>query len=433
MPISLIANVSIYKNQLTYENDYLHLFGSQKYLDFFKGITMTKIQSLQNIVIMGSTLYDFIPENRKPLHDRINFVITVNPRYYPKNISKLQINNLQTTYPYFLTINEFIKFYKKHQDINVIVIGGNEIHNYFLSDKCEPIIVPNKLYITHVLNPLYNNPNDLPTTFMNNFDSKYELTGYSERLDHNDTTFRILIYANTNLPLKVKSEELQYLGIMKQIIQNTRNSICTKGSKVILPVFGTFMKFNVRQSIPVMTTRQFNFKDIVDKLLVFINTNAEQIDNVTDLVQSNPINRCILLQTHYSSFINDTLVDMSAVLLQFYVEQVNGIKYLSMQVTMTSSEIVITSAFQVSFYSILVYILAIKCNMEPKEIIYICGNTYIYKNQLKQVKDQLKYTLRPFPKLHINKSIKNKLWSDITSDDFELIGYMPHMPLDMPE
>ena len=81
---------------------------------------------------------------------------------------------------------------------------------------------------------------------------------------------------------------------------------------------------------------------------------------------------------------------------------------------------------------LLTYILAKKHNMKPKELVYVAGDTHIYKNHIEQVNEQLTRTPRPFPKVVVNDSVKYKDWSEITVDDFELIGYFPHPTIKIP-
>ena len=69
----------------------------------------------------------------------------------------------------------------------------------------------------------------------------------------------------------------------------------------------------------------------------------------------------------------------------------------------------------------------------PKEIIFTCGDTHVYKNHIEPIKEQLIRNPRPFPVLLLNEDIKHKDFNSITVDDFELCGYFPHpvIKLDM--
>lgn len=120
------------------------------------------------------------------------------------------------------------------------------------------------------------------------------------------------------------------------------------------------------------------------------------------------------------------------ILIQFYVEEINGEKHLSCQFYMRSNDVFLANVFNVVSYSVLTYILAKRHNMKPKEIIYTCGDSHIYSNHLNQVKEQLERIPRPFPKVVVSESIKNKDWSEMSSDDFELVGYFPYSIIKAP-
>ena len=120
------------------------------------------------------------------------------------------------------------------------------------------------------------------------------------------------------------------------------------------------------------------------------------------------------------------------ILIQFYVEEINKEKHLSCQFYMRSNDVFLANVFNIVSYSVLTYILAKRHNMKPKEIIYTCGDSHIYSNHLNQVKEQLERIPRPFPKLVVSESIKNKDWSEMLSDDFELVGYFPDSSIKAP-
>lgn len=112
--------------------------------------------------------------------------------------------------------------------------------------------------------------------------------------------------------------------------------------------------------------------------------------------------------------------------LQFYVEENNGIKYLSAIVGMRSNDIACGNPFNIFGYSALVYIIAMKCDMVPKELIFNLGDAHIYNNHLNKITEQISRTIRSQPVLHLHKDIKDKEFNEITIEDFQLIGYYPH-------
>ena len=119
----------------------------------------------------------------------------------------------------------------------------------------------------------------------------------------------------------------------------------------------------------------------------------------------------------------------------WYVEeQPNGIKKLNAQLIMRSNDFFLAGCYNNVTIAVLTMILAKKCNMIPGEIVHIVNDCHIYCNHIEQFKKQLsrENDIRPLPKLLLNESIINKDWKDITFEDFDLIGYMPHPFLSAP-
>jgi thymidylate synthase len=158
----------------------------------------------------------------------------------------------------------------------------------------------------------------------------------------------------------------------------------------------------------------------------------DQLKYVENLLKTDPFSRRILMSYWIPSDLNKMALVPCHVLVQFYVEEINGIKYLSSQLYQRSQDSIAT-CFNTIFYTVLTHILAKKCDMKPKNFTFLMGDSHVYKNNLEAVQTQLTRTPIPFPKLKISEDIKNKDWKDMTVDDFELIGYFsePNIKMQM--
>ena len=143
-------------------------------------------------------------------------------------------------------------------------------------------------------------------------------------------------------------------------------------------------------------------------------------------MKTDPFSRRIVISAWNPSDFNKTALVPCHILLQFYVKQIGEEKHLSCQFYMRSNDVFLANVFNIVSYTILTYILALKCNMKPKEIIYTCGDAHIYLNHLEQVNELITRKPRPFPKLILDPSLKTKDWNEMTENDFELVGYYPH-------
>ena len=158
----------------------------------------------------------------------------------------------------------------------------------------------------------------------------------------------------------------------------------------------------------------------------------DQLMYIENELKTNPFSRRILWNLWTANQIDKMPLPPCHVMIEFYVEQINDVKYLSGMVMFRSNDNFLGLSWNIIFYSTLIYILAVKCGMSPKELIINIGDAHIYSNHVNQVTEQLTRTVKSQPVLKVNKDIKNKDYKDITIDDFELIGYYPHPRIKAP-
>jgi len=491
MPISLIANISYYKNKFIIGKNNDLLINLKEDLSYFKRITSNNIYEIPNVVLMGRKTWFSIPLKNRPLKNRLNFVLTNNESLVSKKIDLNDTSNV-----YFMNLKMFLDLYKKNK-LNVFVIGGSNIYDLFLDSNVHFELHPNMLYITEVKDYFKYNEYDANAeyTCIKDIPNYYSLYSISEKhLADCDPriSFRFLKYKLNNNPM---NDEKIFLNTLSNIINHGNMREDRTGTGTV-STFGTQMRFDISKSIPLLTTRFIPLRVIIEELLWFLrgdtdanilknknvniwngNTSREfldsrklnhykegilgpgygfqmrffganysqafadtssvdktkvggfdQLQHIVHLLKTDPFSRRIMM-----SYWNPPDFDKTALIpchtnVQFYVEKNKNddTLHLSCQFYMRSNDFALANNFNVVSYSILTYILALKCNMQPKEIIFTCGDTHVYKNHIEPISEQLNRSQRPLPVLLLNESIKVKDFDQITVDDFELCGYYPH-------
>ncbi len=155
----------------------------------------------------------------------------------------------------------------------------------------------------------------------------------------------------------------------------------------------------------------------------------DQLEYIIQQLKNNPYGRRALM-----CYWNPPDFDKMSLLpchysCQFYVDFINGERYLDCHFTMRSTDVFLGLPFNIFSYAVLTYVIALKCDMKPGKLVFTGGDVHIYKNHLEQVYTQLFRNTRPLPKLVLNKDIKYKDFRDITIDDFDITGYFPHPPI----
>jgi thymidylate synthase len=153
----------------------------------------------------------------------------------------------------------------------------------------------------------------------------------------------------------------------------------------------------------------------------------DQLSHVENLLKTDPFSRRIYISNLNPLESKNMCLEPCHTYIQFYVTEENGIKYLSSYFNMRSSDYFLAAvSFNLISYSILTKILALRCNMQTKEIVYNAVDCHIYKNHIDQIKEQISRTPRPFPKLKLSEELKYKDWNQMKYEHFDLVGYFPH-------
>lgn len=281
MSISLITCVTFYKNQFIIGKNNELLLHIKEDLNYFKHITSNRISEIPNVVLMGRKTWFTIPLKNRPLKNRINFVLTNDKsllNYKKTNFKK--VTDIEENV-YFLTLNTFLKIYAQFK-LNVFVIGGSDIYNLFLNPNINFTLRPTYLYITEVKDYFKYNTYDENNNYttIKEIPDYYKLTSISNKMYHkshhnnSETTgisFRFLKYT---LNHKISTDEKIYINMLRHIINNG-NKRSDRTNVGTVSIFGTQMRFDISQSIPLLTTRFIPIRVIIEELLWFLRGDTD--------------------------------------------------------------------------------------------------------------------------------------------------------------
>lgn len=158
----------------------------------------------------------------------------------------------------------------------------------------------------------------------------------------------------------------------------------------------------------------------------------DQLNYIINELKNNPYGRRALMCYWNPPDFKKTSLLPCHYSCQFYVDFRNGELFLDCHFTMRSTDVFLGLPFNIFSYTVLTYIIALKCDMKPGKLVYTGADVHIYKNHIEQVKDQLSRTLRPLPRFIVNKDVKDKAFADISVSDFDIAGYFPHPPIKAP-
>jgi len=383
-----------------------------------------------------------------------------------------------------IIVSSIIKNNKKYRNKELFIIGGEKIYNLFyniLNRISFFDLQLNRIYLTHI------NKNYKCDTFFPKITKEFRLIDYS-KINHSDeenVDYRYLIYEK--LLITISDSEKEYINVANNILKNSNYRI-DRTNTGIHSIFGSQIRYDISHTIPILTTKKVPFKTCIYELLWFINgyTNnkklqennvhiwdgnssreyldkiglnkldegdcgacygfqwrhfgakykdcetdykgngEDQISYVLNLLKTDPFSRRIFMSAWNPKDLNNTCLPPCHVSIQFYVEEINGTKFLSGHMYQRSADWFLGEPFNILSYSILIYLFGVICDMKPKELIISTGDTHIYSNHIEQMREQIKRSIITKPKLWINPDVKNKKLEDISIEDFDLIGYFHH-------
>ena len=214
-----------------------------------------KDTTIGHAVIMGRKTFDSL---KKPLKDRINIVVT----------SKDIVTNSEEKVYTAKSVEEAISLAKSLTMNDIFIIGGASIYKYALEHN-----LVDKIYIDYLSETVEDADAFFPL-FQSNH-SWEEVGGTVEILKGK-------AYATEYVKLRGKNNNVdnQYLDLVNEIIEHGEIKDTRAGKTRSL--FGKQLRFNLKEGLPMLTTKKMFSKGVIHELLWFIkgDTNIKYlVDN----------------------------------------------------------------------------------------------------------------------------------------------------------
>jgi thymidylate synthase len=261
--------------------------------------------------------------------------------------------------------------------------------------------------------------------------------------------------------------EQQYLDLLAELLERGALKSDRTGTGT-RSVFGRQMRFDLRESFPLLTTKKLHLKSIVYELLWFLrgDTNVkwlqergvsiwdewadengelgpvygyqwrhwrtpgggeiDQIKEVLSNIRNKPDSRRHLVTAWNPADVDRMALPPCHALFQFYVAEGK----LSCQMYQRSADVFLGVPFNIASYALLTLMVAQVSGLEPGEFVLTLGDAHLYLNHLEQAREQLARRPRPFPHMRLNPAVKDLF--AFKFEDFALEGYEPHAAIKAP-
>ena len=261
--------------------------------------------------------------------------------------------------------------------------------------------------------------------------------------------------------------EQQYLDLLDHVLEHGAEKTDRTGTGT-RSVFGWQMRFPLADSFPLLTTKKLHLKSIIVELLWFLRgeTNVrwlqergvtiwdewadadgelgpvygyqwrhwrtpgggeiDQIRRLLDNLRARPDSRRHLVSAWNPSDVDRMALPPCHALFQFYVAE----DRLSCQMYQRSADLFLGVPFNIASYSLLTLMVAQVCDFRPGDFVLTLGDAHLYLNHLDQAREQLRRAPREFPRMRLNRDVRDLF--AFRYEDFALEGYEPHPAIKAP-
>ena len=449
-----------------------------------------------NAVLMGRKTWESVPVKFRPLPNRVNVVLsrTMKPEDVPAGVMLHR------------SLEDAVRALRESPNPpqHVFVVGGAEIYAAALEAG-----IVDDVYVTEVKQEFESCDAFFPPIPAESFEGPMPVPGFEGDRTDDGISYAFTLYRRkgasgesptkraraatttpsipTQLTTPPKHEELQYLDLVREILDNgvvksDRTGVGTKS------VFGRMMRFSLRDgTIPLLTTKRVFWKGVAVELLWFIsgdtsaktlqeqgvkiwdgNSTREYLDSIglkdrevgdlgpvygfqwrhfgaeyktmhddykgkgvdqlaqlVDDIKRNPDSRRHIMSAWNPLALPQMALPPCHVMSQFYVA--NG--ELSCQMYQRSADMGLGVPFNIASYALLTHLLAKVCGLKPGEYVHVIGDAHVYRNHEDALREQLTREPRPFPKLVI--ADRQQAIDSFTFDDLQVVGYDPHKAVKM--
>ncbi|GFR78837.1 thymidylate synthase [Elysia marginata] len=246
-----------------------------------------------------------------------------------------------------------------------------------------------------------------------------------------------------------RHDEQQYLDAIREIIEkgslrSNRTGIDTKA------IFGMQHRYNLRESFPLLTTKRVFWRGILEELLWFIRgstsspeleakgVNIWKANGSREFLDAKGLNHREegdlgpvygFQWRHFGAEYQDMHTDYSEQGVDQLKSVIEKIRNKPNDRTIIVCAWNAKVPFNIASYALLTVMIAHITGLKPGDFVHTMGDAHVYVNHIEPLREQLKRTPRPFPKLTIKRKVTDI--EDFTADDFEIVGYKPHPKIQM--
>lgn len=418
----------------------------------------------RNCVIMGRNTWLSLPDNSRPLPNRLNIVIT------GTELDANDPNVLRSR-----ALDDALELaYQDKSVANVFVIGGAALYAEALAHPQCWYVRMTRIYAKYECDTHFP---PLPARFR--LDRRLGRRSHAEH----GIRYELMTYSSIDSD---HHDEYQYLNLAQRILdvgiwRADRTGVGT------LSLFGAQHRWDLRHHFPLLTTKRVFWRGVAEELLWFVrgSTDAkllqakdvhiwdenstrqfldsrgltdhavgdlgpvygfqwrhfgatytsadadytgqgvDQLAQLIETIKTNPTDRRLCMSAWNPAALAQMALPPCHMFAQFYVAD----GHVSCHMYQRSADLGLGVPFNIASYALLTYMVAHVCGLKPGELIHSMGDAHIYMNHIEPLREQLLREPTAFPTLRIKRAVTEI--DQFEFDDFELLGYNPQARIKM--
>ncbi|MBL8921957.1 MAG: thymidylate synthase [Myxococcaceae bacterium] len=277
--------------------------------------------------------------------------------------------------------------------------------------------------------------------------------------------------------------ERAYLDLLKAVLEQGKPRADRTGTGT-RALFGGQLRFDLRSSFPLLTTKKVHLKSIIHELLWFVRGETtvqplkavgvsiwdewataeqtarfgrnegdlgpvyghqwrnfgatkradgtyerdgfDQLARVVRDLRENPMSRRLLVTGWNPREADQVALPPCHTLFQFHVQD----DELSCHLYQRSGDVFLGVPFNIASYALLTMMVARASGLKPGDFVHSFGDVHLYNNHVEQAREQLSREPRALPRMKVNPERKNLF--EFQYEDFTLEGYDPHPAIKAP-
>lgn len=282
--------------------------------------------------------------------------------------------------------------------------------------------------------------------------------------------------------------EVQYLHLIRRILAGgvARGDRTGTGTRAL---FGETMRFDLRASFPLLTTKRVFWRGVAEELLWFVSGSTDanllaakgvhiwdgngsrefldgrgftgravgdlgpvygfqwrhfgaeysdmhadyggkgvdQLAQVIETIRKRPNDRRIVLSAWNVGDLDLMALPPCHMMAQFFVADGE----VSCMMYQRSCDVGLGVPFNIASYALLTRMIAHVTGLKAGEFVHVLGDAHVYNNHVDALEEQVRREPKPFPKLSIREREELKSIDDFVMEDFVLEGYECHKAIKM--